>query len=104
MIGIAKDKAYLNNFYKAKTMEDKAKVVDKYEREKLDMVANNDMKDYDRDYFPKHPESPLSRKFCEVTDEAKDAILLCQDCTCHHCGRLCMQDNKKATHLPCWVW
>jgi len=34
MLGIAKNKAYLNNFYKAKSMEDKATVVDKYAREK----------------------------------------------------------------------
>jgi hypothetical protein len=54
MLGIAKDKAYLNDFYKAKTMEDKAIVVDKYSREKLDMVADIDIKDDDRDYFPVH--------------------------------------------------
>jgi len=55
MLGIAKDKAYLNDFYKAKTMEDKAIVVDKYAREKLDMVADIDIKDDDRKYFPVHP-------------------------------------------------
>ena len=48
MLGIAKHKAYLNDFYKAKTMEEKAIVVDKYAREKLDMVANIDIKDDDR--------------------------------------------------------
>jgi hypothetical protein len=90
MLGIAKDKAYLNDFYKAKTMEDKAIVVDKYAREKLDMVADINIKDYNRNYFPVHPESPLSRKFCEVTDEAEDARLLCQDCMCHYCNRFCM--------------
>ncbi len=68
MLGIAKDKAYLNDFYKAKTMKDKAIVVDKNAREKLDMVAVIDIKDDDRNYFFIHPESPLSRKFCELTD------------------------------------
>jgi len=33
MLGIAKDKAYLNDFYEAKTMEDKAIAVNKYARE-----------------------------------------------------------------------
>ena len=55
MLGIAKDKAYLYDFYKAKTMGDKAAVVDKYAREKLDMTADVDIKDDDRDYFPVHP-------------------------------------------------
>ncbi len=61
MLGIAKDKECLNDFYKAKTMEDKAINVDKYAREKLDMVANINIKDDNKDYFPMHPESPLSR-------------------------------------------
>ncbi len=33
MLGIAKNKTYLKNFYKAKTMEDQAAVVYKYARE-----------------------------------------------------------------------
>ena len=103
MLGIAKHKAYLNDFYKAKTMEDKAIVVEKYAREKLDMVANIDIKDDDRNYFPVHPESPLSRKFCEVIDEAEDASLLCQDCMCHFCNRFCMRDNKKNKPSTCRV-
>ena len=77
MLGIAKDEAYLNDFYKAKTIEDKAIVVDKYARENLDMIADIDIKDDDRNYFPIHPESPMSRKFCKVTNEAEDARLLC---------------------------
>ncbi len=34
MLGIAKDKAYLNDFYKEKTTKDKVIAVDKYAREK----------------------------------------------------------------------
>ena len=101
MLGITKDKAYLNDFYKAKTMEDKAIVVDKYAKEKLDMVADIDIKDDDRNYFPVHPESPLSRKFCEVTNEAEDARLLCQDCMCHFCNKYCLRDNRKNKPWTC---
>ncbi len=79
-------------------MEDKAIVVDNYAREKLDMVADIDMKDDKRDYFPMHPESPLSRTFYEVTDEAEDARILCQDCMYHHCNIFCMQDYNKIIH------
>ena len=35
MLGIAKKKAYLEDFYKARSLEDKAAVVDKYARENL---------------------------------------------------------------------
>ena len=35
MLGSAKEKAYLNGFYKANTMKDKAIVVDKHVRENL---------------------------------------------------------------------
>ncbi len=103
MLGIAKVKAYLNDFYNAKIMEDKVIVVDKYAREKLDMVANIDIKDDNRHYFPIHPYSELSRKFFEVTDGEEYARLLCQDCMCHHCNRFCMQDNKKNKPRTCCV-
>ncbi len=55
MLDITEDKAYLNNFYNLKTMEDKAIVVDKYAREKLDMVVYIDIKDDNRHYFPIYP-------------------------------------------------
>ena len=100
MLGISKDNAYLNDFYKAKTMEDKGIVVDKYAREKLDLVADIDIKDDDRNYFPGHPESPLSRKFCEVSDEPQDARLLCQDCMCHHCNRFCCKTTGRINRAP----
>ena len=101
MLGIAKDMAYLKDFYKAHTMEDKGVVVDKYARETLDLYADVDVKDDDRNYFPVHPETPLSKKICEVTDEAEDVRLLCQDCMCHHCNRFCMRDGKKNKPRTC---
>jgi hypothetical protein len=46
IVAIAKDIAYLQDFYHAKTAENKAAVVDKHAREHLDMTAdvniNND--------------------------------------------------------------
>ena len=103
MLGIGKDRAYLNDFYKAKTMEDKAAVVDNYAREHLDMTADIDIMDNDRKYYPLHPESPLSKKFCEVTDECDDVRLLCQDCMCHFCNKFCLRDNKKNVPRTCRV-
>merc|ERR1712155_257996 len=103
MLGIGKNKAYLKDFYKAKSMEDKAAVVDKYEREKLNMTADVNIKDDDRNYFPVHSQSPLSKKFYKSHNEDKDVRYLCQDCMCHHCNKFCLQDNKKNQPRTCRV-
>ena len=47
MLGISKDRAYLDKFYRATTMKAKASVVDKYNREQLDMTADVDIIDND---------------------------------------------------------
>ena len=52
MLGIAKDMAHSKVFYMAQTMEDKGVVVDKHAGEALDLVADVDIKDDDRNYFP----------------------------------------------------
>ena len=85
---------------KSQTTEDKGVFADTYARETIDLVADVDIKDDDRNYFPVHPETPLSRKFCKVSDEAEDVRLLCQDCMCHHCNIFCMRDNRKISHAP----
>ena len=103
LIAIAKDKAYLDDFYRAKTWEDKAAVVDDYARTHLDMTADIDIKDDDPKYFPPHPQSPLCSKFCEVTNEAEDCRLLCQDCMCHFCNKYCLRDNNKNQPRTCRV-
>ena len=80
-------------------MEDKAAVVDKYAREKLDTMADVNIKDDDRNYFPVHSQSPLSKKFYKAHNKDKDVQYLCQDCMCHHCNKFCLQDNKKNSHV-----
>ena len=67
MLEIAKNRAYLNDFY----------VVDCYARETLGMTIDVHIKDDDKTYFPSHPELPLSGKDCEVVNERKDVRLLC---------------------------
>ena len=80
MLGIAKDRAYLDNFYLANTMEDKAAVVDKYAVDHLDMTGDVYIVDDDPTYFPPHPQSPLARKYCQCEDQEEDVRLLAQDC------------------------
>ena len=103
MLGIARDKAYLNDYYKAKTMKDKTAVVGKYAREKLDMTADIDTKDDNKNYFPVHTKSPLSSKLCQVRNKDEGVRLLYQDCMCHHCNKFCLYDNKKNMTCSCKV-
>jgi len=104
MLGIAKDRAYLDEFYRANTMEDKAIVMDSYAKEHLDMTADVDISnDDDQTYFPQHPESPLSHKFCEAVDENEDVRRLAQDCMCHHCNKYCLRDQKQGMPRLCRV-
>ena len=104
ILGIAKDRAYLDKFYRAKTMDEKALVMDEYAREHLDMTADVAI-DHDDDpsYYPPHPQSPLSCKFCECTNEERDVRLLAQDCMCHHCNKFCLRENKRNTPRTCRV-
>ena len=103
MLGIAKDRAYLDAFYSAKTEEDKANVIDIYARTHLDMTADMKIKDDDRNYYPPHPQSPLTKRYCEVTDEDEDVRRLAQDCMCHFCNKFCLRDNKKNEPRTCRV-
>jgi hypothetical protein len=101
LLAIAKDRAYLDEFYRAKTWKEKALVIDNYAKKHLDMTADVDIKDDDPRYFPPHPESPLTKRFCEVTDEKEDSRLLCQDCMCHWCNKYCLRDNNKNQPRTC---
>ncbi len=64
IVAIAKDMAYLQDFYHAKTVEDKAAVVDKYARERLDITADVNIKDY-KERKPEYQKSPLGKRYCE---------------------------------------
>ena len=103
MLGIAKDRAYLDAFYHAKTSDAKAAVIDKYARTHLDMTADVNIEDSDRKYFPPHPQSPLATRYCECTAEAEDVRMLAQDCMCHFCNKFCLRGNKINTPRACRV-
>ena len=101
LLAIAKGRAYLDEFYAAKTMDDKAKVVETYAKEHLNMTANVSIKDDDKNYHPDPIASPLTRKFCQCVDEAEDVRLLAQDCMCHFCNKFCLQSNKRNDPRTC---
>ena len=71
IIGIARDKAYLREFYQARTPEEKADVLDKYAQENLDMAADVHIDD-DPKRKPDYESSPLGKRYCECHDQIED--------------------------------
>ncbi len=58
-----KNKAYLIDYYKAKTEEEKVKAVAEYSEKVLNMTADVEVDDR-RDYKTDRVESPLLSKYC----------------------------------------
>ncbi len=71
IVVIAKDMAYLQDFYHAKTADDKAAVVDKYAREHFDMTANVNINN-DKERKPEYQNSSLGNRYCKSPDQEED--------------------------------
>ncbi len=99
IVAIAKDMAYLQDFYQTKTAGDKAAVVDKYAREYLDMTANVNINN-DKERKPEYQKSPLGKRYCESLDQEEDVRQLAEDCMCHQCNIYCLQSAKTNTNGP----
>jgi hypothetical protein len=97
VVAVAKDRAFLQDFYKATTLEGKAKVLNKYAIKHLDMTADAKVSD-NLDYCPNYLSSLLARRFCACCDEEKDATQLAQDCMMH---QYCLKSTKVGTPRMC---
>lgn len=97
ILAIGRDKAYLKDFYSAKSGAEKAKVIDDYARNKLNMTADlggfNEKKEY-RAFNDRPLTSPLQSRYCEVTNDEQDQWDLCQDCMLHHCNDYCLKCGR----------
>jgi hypothetical protein len=102
LLGIAKDKAYLRDFYKARTEAKKVRVMEKYANDVLGMTADVKM---DETYKRFHTsdrssmsttKSPLGRRYSEATDADVDHVHLTQDAMLHSCTEYCLGDVDKA--------
>ena len=102
IIGISRDKAYLQEFYQAKTPEEKSDVLDKYAHENLDMTADVSIDD-DPKRKPDYESSPLGKRYCECHDQIEDVRRLAEDCMCHQCNNYCLQSKKTNTPRTCRV-
>lgn len=105
ILGIAKGKAYLNDFYRAETEEKKIQVVKDYAEKMLDMTADVEV---DEDHsklndFNVTTSSPLGRRFAEASNRIEDHIHLAQDAMFHHCNDYCLgeEDEKGVVKRTC---
>ncbi len=89
IVAIANDMAYLQDFFHAKTTEDKAAVVNKYAQEHLDMTADVDIND-DKQRRPEYQNSPHGKKYFESPDQEEDVRQFAEDCMCHQFNKHCL--------------
>lgn len=105
ILGIAKDKAYLHDFYRAKTETEKIRVIQEYAEEHLDMTADVQL---DPNHYKYHKDrdkqtttmSPLGVRFAECQDRATDVVHLAQDSMLHDCTANCLGEvDQKGVEL-----
>ena len=89
IVAIVKDMAYLQDFFHAKTTEDKAAVFNKYAREHLDMTADVEINN-DKKRRPEYQNSPFGKRYCKSPDQEEDVQQLAEDCMCHQCNKYCL--------------
>ena len=96
LLGIAKDKAYLPDFYEAKGEKEKIKVVEEYAKTVLGMTADVEIDKKHNKFAHAEGEnstidrSPLGTRFTETEDIDLDHRHLAQDCVHHHCSEYCL--------------
>jgi hypothetical protein len=71
VVAIAKNKAYLQEFYNASLLHQKAEVLNNYAIDHLDMTADEKVND-NQDYQPDYLTSPVTRRYSECSDEEED--------------------------------
>jgi hypothetical protein len=101
LLGIGKNKSYLYDFYRAKTEEEKAKIMEKYATNVLDMTSDVEVDEEHKTDTSADSISPLKRRFCESVDHQEDSRLLCQECMVHKCDNYCLGDCPKVEPRQC---
>jgi hypothetical protein len=101
IVAIAKDRAYLQDFFKASTLlEEKANVLNNYATKHLDMTADVKVSD-NIHYRPNYLTLPLAKKYSECSGEEEDVCQLAQDCMLHECSKYCLKSTKAGTPITC---
>jgi hypothetical protein len=68
VVTIGQDRAYLQDFFKASTLNEKAKLLNNYAIKHLDMTADAKVSN-NLDYCHNYSTSPLARRYSECFDE-----------------------------------
>ena len=101
LLAIAKDQAYLKEYFHAKGQYEKDQVISQYARKVLDMTADVEIEDYvDEKYKANRTNSPLLRRYCEIVDKEEDSRCLARDCMMHFCNKFCLKENKNRPEIP----
>ncbi len=100
VVAIAKDRAYLQDFFKASTLEEKAKVLNNYATKHLGTTADAKVSN-NLDYCPNYSTLPLAKRYPECSDKEEDVRQLAQDCMLHECNRYCLKSTKAGTPRTC---
>jgi hypothetical protein len=100
VVVIAKNRAYLQDFFKAQTLKEKAKVLNNYATKHLDMTADAKVSN-NLDYRQNYSTSPLAKRYSECSDKEEDVLQLAQDCMLHECNRYCLKSTKAGTPRTC---
>ena len=94
LLAIMKDKAYLHQFYNAKTNKERAAVLELYATETLGMTADIDVKDKPTSDDITSAKQNLANCYHELGHTSRDAENLCQACMMHFCNEYCMANKK----------
>jgi hypothetical protein len=78
VVAIAKNRAYLQDFLKGATLQEKAEVLNNYATKYLDETADAKVSD-SLDYCPNYSTSLLARRYSECSDKEEDVLQLAQD-------------------------
>jgi hypothetical protein len=100
LVAIAKNRAYLQDFFKASILEEKAIVLNNYATKHLDMTADAKVSN-NIDYRPNYSTSPLAKRYSECSDKEEDVRQLAQDCMLHGYNRYCLKSTKAGTSRTC---
>jgi hypothetical protein len=100
LVAIAKNRAYLQDFFKASTLEEKAIVLNNYATKHLDMIADAKAGN-NIDYRPNYSASPLAKRYSTCSNKEEDVQQLAQDCMLHECNRYCLKSTKARTPRTC---
>ena len=101
ILGIARNKAYLNDFYNAKNEKTKIEVLQKYVEEYLGMTANIKLDDHHIRFHADGQQktttdmTPLGTRYSECSNPDLDHVHLVQGAMLHSCSEYCLGEKDK---------